>query len=66
MRLETDQRKLVAGKIMDWGNLVFVGLVISQLIPGTDPFSFTIANIGILVAVLAYVVAYALMKGGAR
>jgi len=39
-RLSREQRGVVAEKIMDWGDLVFTGLVIAQFVPGTDPFQW--------------------------
>ncbi len=53
-----------AEKIMDWGNLVFVGLVIGQLVPGTMPFRWTLFILGILCFFVAYGVGRFLMKGG--
>jgi hypothetical protein len=54
----------VADKLMTWGNLVFAGLVIAQVFSGR--FDPTIAAIGVLVFVAAYIFAIALyiVKGG--
>ncbi len=64
--LDRKHREVVAEKTMDWGNLVFVGLVIGQLVPGTSPFRFVLFILGVLGMVGAYALAYILMKGGGR
>ena len=33
---------------MDWGNLVFTGLVIGQLVPGSNPVRWFLFSLGIL------------------
>lgn len=62
--LNASQRDRVAEKIMEWGNLVFVGLVIAQIVPGPEQFSSGVAISGLVVAVVAYSLAYVIMKGG--
>jgi len=47
---------------MDWGNLVFTGLVIGQLVPGTSPFRWTLFLLGVIGIVGAYITAYKIMK----
>jgi hypothetical protein len=49
---------------MEWGNLVFVGLVIGQIVPGTGPFRLSMVFAGLVSIVVSYMVAYYLMKGG--
>ena len=62
-QLTADQSGRVAEKIMEWGNLVFIGLVITQVIPGplSNP---VIVVVGIVSIASAYLFAIRLMKGG--
>ncbi len=62
--LKKAQIELVSEKIMDWGNLIFVGLVIGQLVPGTAPMRLMLLFLGILGMVGAYATAYFLMRRG--
>lgn len=66
-RLTVDQRGRMAEKVMEWGNLVFVGLVISQFI-SSNPIRISATITGILVFVGAYLGSYRLMtmKGGRK
>lgn len=57
------QRGKFAEKLMEWGNLTFVGLVIGQLVPGTAPFRLSMVFAGVMSMGLAYAVAYYLMQG---
>ena len=61
-RLKKGQVEVVADKIMDWGNLVFTGLVIGQLVPGTSPFRWVLLVLGILGITGAYTTAYFMLK----
>ena len=56
--------KLVSSlkKIMDWGNLIFISLVIGQLIPGTNQVKSTLLIFGFIGILLAYAFAYILLK----
>ncbi len=63
-QLTEDQRGRIAEKTMEWGNLVFTGLVIGQFVPGTDPFHPIMILAGIVSMAGAYALAYFLMKGG--
>ena len=63
-RLTNDQRGRIAEKIMEWGNLVFAGLVIAQIVPGMSLFNPILMLIGIVSLAGAYGLAYGLMKGG--
>ena len=63
-RLKKTQISLVSEKIMDWGNLVFIGLAIGQLVPGTSPFRATLFFLGVLGMIGAYATAYFLMRRG--
>jgi hypothetical protein len=65
-RLTTNQRDRVAEKVMEWGNLVFVGLVIAQLVPGTEPFQPGMVVSGLGGIALAYRFATLIMKGGGK
>ena len=64
-KLTPDQRDRVAEKIMEWGNLAFIGLVIAQIIPGdlVDPRA---AYFGVAALVGAYFVADQIMRGGGK
>ena len=64
--LTTKQRGIFAEKTMDWGNLVFVGLVIGQLVPGVSPIRLVLFILGVLGMTGAYALAYFLLKGGDR
>jgi hypothetical protein len=57
-----DRRGRVAEKIMDWGNLVFAGLVVSQAF--SNRFSWSHALTGGVVFAIAYLVAVLMMRGG--
>ncbi len=57
-------REKFAEKVMDWGNLVFVGLVIAQIVPGTGIFRTWAAISGVVSFAGAYLVAYLIFKGG--
>jgi hypothetical protein len=67
-RLSKEQREVVAEKIMDWGNLVFTGLVIAQLVPGTTSFQWQFFLAGSFGVVAAYISGILLMtmKGGEK
>jgi len=65
-RLSREQRRVFAEKTMDWGNLLFVGLVIGQLVPGTSPFRLVLFILGVLGMAGAYALAYFLLKGGGQ
>lgn len=64
--LMKNNRDVFAEKTMDWGNLVFVGLVIGQLVPGSSPFRLALFILGVLGMAGAYAFAYILLKGGGR
>jgi len=61
-KLSNEQRSTVAEKFMEWGNLVFVGLVIGQLVPGTASFRWWLLIAGLLGMGLAYFVGVLLLK----
>ena len=63
-KLKKTQVGVVAEKVMDWGNLVFTGLVTGQLVPGANPVRWFLFSLGILCMLGAYATAYYLMKGG--
>lgn len=63
-QLTQDQRGRIAEKTMEWGNLVFAGLVVAQMVPGTGPFRSVMVLVGIVSMAGAYALAYLLMKGG--
>jgi hypothetical protein len=59
---ETEDRGRLAEKLMEWGNLVFAGLVIAQAF--SDEFDFVLAFVGAVVFAGAYFFAYRLTRGG--
>lgn len=61
--LTQDDRGRIAEKIMEWGNLLFAGLVIAQLVSSAD-FDSLLAVLGIVGILGAYFVAYRFMRGG--
>ncbi len=63
--LTSDQRGRGAEKIMDWGNLVFAGLVIGQFVAGKElnVLLFVLGTCGI---VIAYCVSLLVMLRGGR
>ncbi len=63
-RLNPDQRGRVAEKIMEWGNLVFAGLVIAQIVPGALALNIGLTLVGVACMTAAYGLAFRLMKGG--
>lgn len=62
-RLTGDQRGRVAEKIMEWGNLVFAGLVIGQFVSGQS-VNALMTIVGIIGMLLAYLAAIVFMRGG--
>jgi len=62
--LRRTQIGAVSEKVMDWGNLVFTGLVIGQLVPGPSPFRWILLLLGVMGITGAYATAYFLMKRG--
>lgn len=63
-KLTDSERRVFAEKIMEWGNLIFAGLAIAQVVPGTEPFRLSIFSVGLAGIVCAYLFAYFLMTGG--
>ena len=63
-QLTRGQRERVAEKIMDWGNLIFIGMVVAQVVPGplSEPVLIPVGIVGIAGA---YWFAIRLMKGKA-
>ncbi len=61
-----EQREKLAEKIMEWGNLMFIGLFVAQLVPVTpaSPFNPYLAAVGSICLVGAYAIALWLMKKG--
>jgi hypothetical protein len=60
--LTKSQVGIFAEKIMDWGNLIFVGLVVGQLIPGTKNVDTLLFIVGFTGIIFAYATAYMVMK----
>lgn len=61
-KLSHEQRNVVAEKLMEWGNLVFVGLVIAQFVPPTTFIQWGLLVVGLLGMITGYVGGYFLMK----
>ena len=68
-KLSKHQRGVIAEKMMEWGNLVFTGLVIAQLVPGIAQLVPGIASFqwqfffaGLTGIVMAYISGILLMK----
>ena len=59
------QRDRFADKIMDWGNLVFVGLALSQVFEDI-PLALLRMLLAFVALGTAYAVAFVLTKGGER
>ena len=59
---KAEDRGRLAEKLMEWGNLVFAGLVIAQAF--SDEFNFVLAFVGVVVFAGAYFFAYWLTRGG--
>jgi hypothetical protein len=66
MHLTEDQRGRIGEKLMEWGNLLFVGLVIGQLVPGINKLQLGLMMFGVAGMAGAYATAYFLMKGGGQ
>lgn len=64
-RFTVDQRGRIAEKIMELGNLVFIGLAISQIISG-PPFRLMPAIAGVVCLLVAYKIADWIMRGGGK
>ena len=65
-KLNREQREKLAEKIMEWGNLIFIGLFIAQLAPviPNSPFNPYLAAAGSICLTGAYAVALWLMRRG--
>ena len=61
-KLSREQRSVVAEKIMDWGNLVFTGLVLAQFVPGIASFQWHFFFAGLMGIMIAYISGILLMK----
>ena len=65
VRLTGDQRGRIAEKVMEWGNLMFAGLVIGQYASGV-PVNSNLTILGILGMLLAYFIAITFMRSADR
>ena len=63
LRMTTAQRHKVAEKIMDWGNLAFFGVALTEAFT-TIPLTVIRLTIGATALIGAYLTAYWLMRGG--
>ena len=61
--LTPDQRRCVAEKFMEWGNLVFAGFVVAQVF-SIDIFDYRAAVLGVVLFAFAYGIALRYMRGG--
>jgi len=57
-----EQRSLTASKVMDWGNYLFTGFVIGELVPGIAPFQWILFLVGILGMFSAYIIGFLLLR----
>ncbi len=64
-KLSSDQRGRVAEKIMEWGNLVFAGLVIGQFVAGKE-INLLLFVLGACGIIIAYCIALLVMLRGER
>lgn len=62
-KLTGDQRGRVAEKIMEWGNLVFAGLVIGQFVAGKE-INLLLFVLGACGIIIAYCIALLVMLRG--
>lgn len=60
LKLNSDERARIAEKIMEVGNLVFVALAVGQIL--SRDIDLVIAFGGVSAFVLAYFIAYQIMK----
>jgi len=61
-RLSGEQLNILAEKLMEWGNLIFIGLVIAQFVPGTASFQWSFFISGCIGILMAYLFGIFLMK----
>lgn len=64
-RFTVDQRGRIAEKLMELGNLIFVGLILGQAL-ADNPFDFRMASVGGVGMLMLYFVAIRIMKGGGK
>lgn len=64
-KLDKAEKIAVAEKIMDFGNLVFIGLVITQIVPEIK-LKILPTITGFVIISLSYLLAINLMKGGKK
>jgi len=60
-KLTNDERARIAEKLMEWGNLVFVGLVVAQII-GERTIHLNAAIAGVFVFLGTYYLGVQIMK----
>jgi len=60
-RFTEEQRHLLAEKFMDWGNLVFTGLIIAQFASGGRLVNLWLGLIGVIIV---YFIGIYVAKGG--
>ncbi len=64
-RLSVKYRAQLSEKLMDWANLIFVGLIIGQLVPKVQ-INLIIILTGTIIFLGTYYIAYQIMEGGAK
>ena len=62
-KLSSEERRVFAEHLMEWGNLVFVGLVITVVFDSV-PFALARLVLGVLSLAVSYWIAIQLMRGG--
>lgn len=63
--LNRDQKKTLAEKLMDLGNFSAVALLLQQAL-SDEPFSLSLAALGLFLLVVAYFFAVLLMRKGTK
>lgn len=60
--LRPEDKGRLAEKVMEWGNLVFAGLVVGQFVPGTEQLRYSMIAFGVIAILGAYLLALWMMK----
>lgn len=64
-KLSSKTRLKAAEKMMDWSNLVFVGLVLSQAFEGISG-AFGRLLVGTIIMIITYAIALRVIEGGEK
>jgi hypothetical protein len=66
MKLSEPDRRSLAEKLMELGNLSVAGLFLAQVVPTGQKPSWALAGAGVGMLLSLYLVAMAVLKGGGR